>query len=306
MKKVIAITGLNGVLGKKLLESLPSSFKKEYEFIDLYHSKRISISDPNISISHQKIDLNEKLTIIKILAKINPSVIIHLAAVTHIDKCEKDKKNGKNGLVWQINVTATKKIVEFCKKNNVHLIYLSTECVFDGKSKKSYLEKSKTNPINWYGNTKAHAEQIIMESNIAWTIIRSVIAYDLDESVPSIFSSINNSFKKNTHFSVVSDQKFTPTFIPDIYKSIWRVIKNNQLGIFHITPPNSITPYQFAIAIGKHFGYDLSLVRKQRMIEYMGVDSAKLRLKNASLDSKASAQSLKFKPKNILDALKNT
>ncbi len=306
MKKVIAITGLSGVLGKKLLESLPSSFKKEYEFIDLYHSKRISISDPNISISHQKIDLNEKLTITQILAKINPSVIIHLAAVTHIDKCEKDKNNGKNGLVWQINVTATKKIVEFCKKNNVHLIYLSTECVFDGKSKKSYLEKSKTNPINWYGNTKAHAEQIIMESNIAWTIIRSVIAYDLDESVPSIFSAINNSFKKNTHFSVVSDQKFTPTFIPDIYKSIWRVIKNNQLGIFHITPPNSITPYQFAIAIGKHFGYDLSLVRKQRMIEYMGVDSAKLRLKNASLDSKASAQSLKFKPKNILDALKNT
>ncbi len=79
--------------------------------------------------------------------------VIHLAAKTHIDACEKDRPLGRNGEAWKDNVDATRKIVEFCRLGKKKLIFLSTECVFDGKKEK-YYEKDNPNPINWYGATK--------------------------------------------------------------------------------------------------------------------------------------------------------
>lgn len=299
MKQVIAITGLSGALGKNLLASIPKSFKKKYIIVDLYNSKKTKFLDSEFEIYHKKLDLIDTHTITLVLASIKPSVVIHLAAITHIDRCEQDKVNGINGVVWKTNVLATQMISDYCKKNDVHLLYLSTECVFDGKSKIKYKENSRTNPISWYGYTKAHAETMIKNANMPWTIIRSVKAYDLNESIPTLFSAVKKSFVHNRVFFAVSDQLLTPTFIPDIYKVIWMAIKNKHYGIFHVSPRKSLTPYQFAVSIGKHFGYDLRLVKKQTMIEFMGESSAKLRLKNACLDSVDSSKILKYRSSDI-------
>jgi len=305
MKKIIAITGLNGVLGKNLLLGTLKNVQKKYKFIDLYHSKKNISADSLLDVSHIKIDLTVANNITEVLNKVKPDYIIHLAAITHIDRCEKDKINGKNGQVWQVNVNATSEIAKFCQQNHARLIFLSTECVFNGQNEISYSEESLTKPKNWYGFTKAAAETVIRDSKSPWTIIRSVVAYDINDDLPTIFSSIKKAFELGSLFNVVNDQKFTPTYIPDIYFVIWRIILKNHNGIFHVVPKIITTPYQFAITIGKHFAYDTSIVKGLSMRKYFSLDQSKLRLKNACLDSTASVKILKYKPKMIEKVLKN-
>jgi dTDP-4-dehydrorhamnose reductase len=138
-KKRIAITGLNGVIGKKLADALTSdSF-----VIDLYHNT----SSKNKANKRIFLDLSKKRNIAKALDEAMPDIIVHMAAITHIDGCEDDRKKGKEGIVWKVNVEGTNEIARFASKNNVPIIFLSTECVFDGK-KEYFAENDKKKPIN--------------------------------------------------------------------------------------------------------------------------------------------------------------
>ncbi len=236
MEKIkIAITGLHGVLGSKLLQALPPDLKDNCVIYDLYHTTKKTSYLNGLPIRHTKLDLMNAESIVSTLRKIRPEVIIHLAAITHIDRCELEANNKNNSKSWLINVEATKKIVSFCKKGNTHLVFLSTECIFDGESD-SFAENSKPNPKNWYGITKTSAEAAVKNSKNPWTIIRAVIAYDTSIQSKTIFSAIKNAFEKNKDFFAVSDQKFTPSYIPDIHRAIWNVVLYKHLGLIHISP----------------------------------------------------------------------
>jgi len=199
MKK-IAVTGLNGVIGKILIEKIPSNM----ELIDLYNTKK-TIS-PRIK-SHVKLNLLQKEKISKVLKKINPDTVLHMAAKTHIDNCERDKKNGKKGIVWKTNVNATKEIAKYCFENNVRIVFLSTECVFDGR-KKSFSETDKKNPLNWYGYTKSNAEDEIVKSKARFSIIRAVVTYNKDDKGKTIYGKIFNNLKTKKAVYGVIDRQF--------------------------------------------------------------------------------------------------
>lgn len=289
MKK-IAVTGLNGVIGKIFIKELP----KDFEIIDFYN-KNVSKS-PKIK-KHVHMDLLNKTNISKKLEKIKPDVILHMAAITHIDKCEKDKKRGMKGKVWRVNVEASEEIAKFCAKHKIPLIFLSTECVFDGKQK-YFSEDSKKNPINWYGVTKSEAENLISSSGAPVAIIRSVVAYHKDDDSKTIHGKILSELKSKNHISAVNDQLFTPTHTYDIVKAINRVIGNKLLGIYHVAPKKSLSPYDFALLVAGKNKYSRNLVKKTTLQSYYDPKRAALRLRNACLSGQKSNKVLKFTPVN--------
>lgn len=287
----IAITGLNGVIGKILAEEL----SKNTQIIDLFHTKKYS--GRAIIQKHIKLDLLKKDKISKILQKADPDVIIHLAAITHIDRCEKDKKNGKKGKVWRTNVEGACEIAKFCAKNKIHMIFLSTECVFNGKQK-YYAESAKKNPINWYGATKSEAEDLVMRSGASVTIIRSVVAYHKNDENKTIYGKILNELKSGKSVLAVSDQLFTPTHTYDIVTAISKVIKKKLFGIYHVAPKKSLSPYDLAKLIAKRNKYPQSLVKKTTLRSFYGPEKTALRLRNSSLSSQKSNRIFKFIPKS--------
>ena len=60
-----------------------------------------------------------------------------------------------------MNYHSVKNIVKVCKKNNILLIHISTDYVYDGNSKKEYKETAKTIPLNVYGLSKLKADEYI-------------------------------------------------------------------------------------------------------------------------------------------------
>ena len=287
--KRIAITGLSGVIGQILLEEMDKSL----DVIDLFHTRPYLNS---IKIKeHQNLDLLDKAKIEEILEKTKPSVVIHMAAVTHIDRCQADKKRGKNGKVWKINVAASGEVAKFCAKHKVPIIFLSTECVFDGK-KEFFSENSLKNPINWYGETKSVAEDLILESGTQASIIRSVVAYHKNDDNKTIYGKILSELKSKNRVQAVDDQFFTPTYTYDIAHAINLILKNKLQGIYHVAPKKNLSPLDFALLIAERNGYSKSLVKGTSLKSFYGNERSSLRLRNASLLGLKTEKVLKFIP----------
>lgn len=294
MKK-IAITGLSGIIGSRFCKYLPEGYK----IYDLYHQTPVKLG----TVINRQIDLINQENIHLVLEEINPDIIIHMASVTHIDRCEEDRKNGKNGIVWKTNVSPINIIADFCRKNKTNLIFLSTECVFDGE-KDEYDEEDIRNPKNWYGFTKSKAEEIILIKcpNQA-AIIRAVITYYENDQGKTILGKFLELLRSKKEIFAVTDQIISPTYTDDILAVIKILLADFQAGIFHVSSGSRITPMEFGQKITRKFGLDESLIRGKSLEEYFGKEKARLRLKNSYLNDAKTRLRLKYNPLTVEEAL---
>ena len=246
-------TGLTGLVGSRIAELL-----KDYDFENLSRATGFDIVDRN-----------------SVLDKITNSdarIVLHLAAKTDVDECEKDKSLGENGEAWKINVLGTQNVVDACSASNKKLIYISTDFVFDGESPPAggYTEEDIPNPINWYAKTKYEGEQIVEGAKCPWIIVRISYPYRSNFTKLDFARAILKRLQLGKPVAGVTDHLFTPTFIDDIAFAIDGLIKNDENGIFHVVGSQSLSPYDAAILIAKELNLDQSKISKTTRAEFFG------------------------------------
>lgn len=245
-------TGLNGLVGSRIVELLGS----EFEFNNISRQTGVDISI---------LDQVEKA-----ITSSSAPIVLHLAAKTDVDGCEKDKDLGENGEAWKINVEGTKNIVEACKKTNKKLVYISTDFVFNGINppREGYSETDQPYPIDWYGQTKYEGEKIVMDSNLEWLIMRIAYPYRASFSKNDFFRAIFSRLQNNLAISAITDAIFTPAFVDDIAKAFHTLVSENQNGIFHVAGSQSLSPYNSALEIAKIFNFDEKNIKKTTQEEF--------------------------------------
>ena len=175
-------------------------------------------------------------------------IIINCAAYTAVDKAEEDSVNAN-----LINHLAVKNLATIAKENNIKLIHISTDYVFDGKNYKPYNEDDFTNPQSVYGKTKLDGENAIKEINPKNSIIIRT---------SWVYSSFGNNFVKTMlrlgeqkdELGVIFDQIGTPTYAKDLAKTIFDIlpkINNDVVEIYHYSSDGAISWYDFAKEIMK-------------------------------------------------------
>lgn len=296
MKKTILVTGLHGYIGSRFAQMADESVR----IIDLNRRGEKFRSD-NIS-EVVRADITDYKELFNTIKDKKVDVVLHLAAKTHIDNCEKDKKYGSKSETWEVNVVGTKNIVRISKEIGAYLIYLSTECVFDGK-KGFYKEEDDPNPINWYGYTKFRGEQEVIKNTKKFCILRSVLAYGHPLKFPyDLCRIIWEKIGENKKFKAVNNQYLTLTFIDDLVRTIFTLIERNPYGIYHFAGKQVYTPYDLAQIIRDY----LKLKEKKEisvdLVQYFG-GRAKYRLENSSLSSDKIKRELDIFSSNLTDNL---
>jgi len=152
-KTPILTTGLTGLVGSRIAEML----EDKYEFFNMDLTTGVDITD--------------KAKIGNFVKKHPAQVMIHLAAFTDVNGAFA-QTDDKDGICYRVNVTGTKNIAEVCKENDIYLINISTDFVFAGDKEESYAETDLRNPIEWYGQTKAWAEEVIEKTLENYAIAR--------------------------------------------------------------------------------------------------------------------------------------
>lgn len=252
-KTKILGTGLTGLVGSRIVELLSD----QYEFENLSYENGI--------------DITNKDQVEKIVVDSPAGVVLHLAAKTDVDGCEKDKPLGINGDAWKINVEGTRNLVEACEKSGKKIIYISTDFVFDGKNPPvgGYSEEDLPKPINWYAKTKHEAEKLVQSSSMPSLICRIAFPYRANfvgkkDFVAAIRAKLENKEK----IAVVEDELVTPTFIDDLASAIEMLIKNNCTGVYHLVGSSFHTPVKAAEMVADTFALDKNLIEKITRKEY--------------------------------------
>ncbi|MEO8581237.1 MAG: sugar nucleotide-binding protein [Patescibacteria group bacterium] len=229
-------TGLSGLVGSKFVEMNSELF----EFTNLDLATGVDITN---------------LDSVKAAVVDHPAeVVVHFAAFTDVSKAY-EEKDDKDGIVYKVNVGGTEHIVQAVKESGKRLIHISTAYVFDGKKEGLYTEEDSMNPIEWYGRTKAWAEEAVLSAGISAAIFRIDQPYRQDEFPKlDILHRIKKGLEEGTLPPMFINHTFTATKIEQFADTLKFAIQNPLEGIFHATTDPVTTDYQFAMDIQKQFG----------------------------------------------------
>ena len=229
----ILVTGANGQLGSEI-KKIASKYNYNWMFT-----------------SHKEFDLFDLKKIDISLDLINPNLIINCAAFTSVNDAEDNFK-----IANILNHMAIKFIAKWCNYNNCKLIHISSDYVYDGKSKTPINENAPTHPINNYGKTKLLGDIACRTMNQTSIIIRT----------SGLYSSFGNNFVKKMiclmqgkkEINVINDQTGSPTYAADLAQIIIHIVNLNnwKSGIYNYTNKAEISWYDFANDIKKIYGFD--------------------------------------------------
>ena len=239
--------GIEGLIGSRIRELL----KNEFDFISLGISQGVNVTNP--------------ATLVRIKDYKESNFVLHLAAKTDVDSCEKDKHLKEAGASWKINVEGAKNVAEICREMGKKIIYFSTDIIFDGKKPEgqSYSEEDQPNPINWYGETKYQGEIEIEQSGADYIILRTAYPYRASfKEKKDFFRNIKDNLEEDKKIKTIVDQFFCPTFIDDIAAAVKTLVINDSMGIYHVVGSEPITPFGAAQRIAEEFGLERGLISK--------------------------------------------
>jgi len=290
----ILITGANGFLGHYLVQQLLSL--KHKVIATGKGGSRLPYDHGNLT--YASMDFTDPFAVHDVFEKFQPCVVVHAAAISNVDECEKHQ--------WQAyttNVEGTLTLLSNAEECKAHLIFISTDFVFDGESG-TYDEMSETNPVNFYGKTKRDAEDAVKEYPFNWAIVRTVLVYGNNPTGrDNILTAVKKKLSIGETYSAADDIVRTPTYVEDLAKAVVTIIEKNKTGIYHLSGKDVLTPYQMACKAARYLQLDVSLIKKVNASNLK--QPAKRPVKTVFVLDKAKRE-LNYDPASFEEGLKKT
>jgi dTDP-4-dehydrorhamnose reductase len=290
-KKKIFITGVNGLLGQKLVAQLI-----ERDTFEIIGCGKGESRIPSSGFKYISLDITEEEKVKEVISQVKPQIIIHGAAMTNVDECELNKE-----AAYIVNVKATEYLLNAAEEIKSHFIYVSTDFIFSG-NEGPLDEEAVPDPVNYYGETKLEAEKLVQASSTKWSIARTVLVFGIahDMSRSNIILWVKSSLEKGKNIQVVDDQYRTPTLAEDLAEGCILIAEKEAEGIFNISGSDFLTPYEMAMITSDYFILDKSLISKVDSKTF--TQPAKRPLKTGFIIEKARKE-LGFEPKTFRTAI---
>lgn len=252
MQKIV-ITGSNGLLGQTLVNLLLMEPQK-YNVFGL--SRGENRSERN-DFDYRSIDITNKAQLSKCLYEIRPDVIVNTAAMTQVDLCEDHKEECD-----LLNIDAVQYLVDISKDLGTYLVHLSTDFIFDG-IQGNYKETDTPNPISYYGLSKLKAEEVLLNSSIDFSILRTILVYGKVNNLGrnNIVLWVVDMLSQGKEINIVDDQFRMPTYVEDLAMACKISIDKRAKGIFHISSSRLLSVFEIARTIAEVFELNKNLVK---------------------------------------------
>jgi dTDP-4-dehydrorhamnose reductase len=217
----IAITGAEGQLGSSLQEAFEGN---ELLLIDL----------PEHDVTDMRI--------VSQIADWVPKAVIHAAAMTDVDGCEREQE-----AAYRVNALGTRNVALACQRCGAPMLYVSTDYVFDGTSDEPYLEYDEPNPGSVYARSKLGGEEFVRDLLKRFYIVRTAWLYG--HNGKNFVEKMLELADRERELSVVANEFGSPTYAPDLAEAICRLMQHPLYGIYHLVNEGSCSRYEFAAKV---------------------------------------------------------
>jgi dTDP-4-dehydrorhamnose reductase len=176
-----------------------------------------------------------------------PDVVIHAAAFTAVDECERQPQHA-----LLVNSTGTRNVALACRRFDVPMLYISTDYVFDGEKDGPYLENDEPNPLNIYGKSKLEGECHVRELLSRFWIVRT--SWLFGPLGKNFVQTILERVRAGELLRVVDDQIGAPTYTVDLAAKLLQVVERGEPGVYHITNQGYCSWFEFSKEIARQAG----------------------------------------------------
>jgi dTDP-4-dehydrorhamnose reductase len=249
MASRLLIIGATGFIGSRWARAAKSQF-------DVFCGARnISADERSVAI-----DITDPASVRAAFERARPEFVTHLAALSDIDRAERERE-----LTEQINYQGALNVARECERAGARLIYSSTDAVFDG-TRHIYFEHDPPTPVNWYGQTKARAEQEISQLLPSAAIVRFSLVLGR-----SALPGGNSYLEKVARNLQAGNPIVTPTFefrnpidVATLCEFLLELTPNRDAtGMFHIGATDKMSRYELACRIAERLGGNVALIVPQ-------------------------------------------
>ncbi len=224
----ILITGAQGQVGSELLKEAHNRKHQVYGF------------------GSTELDITDAGQVLDTLAKIQPEVLINAAAYTAVDKAEQE-----SGLAYAVNSMGSENLAKACQKQNIPLLHISTDYVFDGEKASAYTEADTPNPTGVYGASKLEGDQKIQQIWPKHIIVR--VSWVFGEQGNNFVKTMLRLAAQRDELSIVDDQFGAPTSAIAISQCLLDILDADTFnqsqcpwGTYHLQSDPGVTWYEFA------------------------------------------------------------
>lgn len=226
MKKIL-LTGARGMLGTDLCQQL-SGMNFDILITDI-----------------EELDVRDAERVVITVAEFNPDLVIHLAALTDVDGCEKDPD-----AAYLTNTLGTQNVALACQARDIPLVYVSTISVFAGDKCEPYTEFDTPNPTSYYSKSKYAGERIVENLLNKYYIVRAGWMFGGGVEDKKFVAKIMELAMGRDQLSIVDDKFGSPTYTRDISRGIINLFQTGLYGTYHMVNTGGYcSRYEFAQAI---------------------------------------------------------
>ncbi len=204
LKGPILVTGAKGMLGWEWTERLRA------------------LKIPSVPLGRAELDVTNESQVREVLTRHKPSVVVHCAAYTNVDKAEseRDAATLSNGVSPGL-------IAKACDAVHAKLVHYSTDQVFDGSGQTLRTETEKPRPLNHYGASKLEGEHGALQSKEALVLrVQWLYGEKKDRFTP---------LRQKERFTPFKDQFGAPTWTRDIVDVSLALLSRGERGLFHLS-----------------------------------------------------------------------
>ncbi len=224
----LLITGAKGQVGTELVAA---AFIRGHE-VHGFGSKELDIS--NLEQVNNTVQ------------KIKPDVIINAAAYTAVDKAETEQE-----LAYSVNSYGSENLATACQEQDIPLLHISTDYVYDGEKQSPYLETDRTNPMGVYGASKLEGDQKIQKTWHKHIILR--VSWVFGEQGNNFVKTMLRLSQQRDELSIVDDQFGAPTSAKAISTCLLDILETAEFnqpqcpwGIYNLQSDPGVTWFGFA------------------------------------------------------------
>jgi dTDP-4-dehydrorhamnose reductase len=238
----VAVLGANGQLG----HDVASAFAAEGSTV--------------AALTHEQVEVASLESVQAALESLRPDLVINTAAFHHVEKCEADP-----GRAFAVNAAGARNVAQVTDRQQVPLIHISTDYVFDGARRSPYTEEDQPQPLNVYGNTKLSGEHFVRSINPRHFVVRVSALYG--ENPCRAKGGLNfvelmlKLSREREELRVVDDEFVTPTPTIQVARQLLELGRSQEYGLYHATAEGSCSWYEFAAAIFAMTGARIRLER---------------------------------------------
>ena len=179
------------------------------------------------------------------MMEVQPDLVLHLAAATDVDRCEKEPE-----FAFHSNAIGTQNIALACQAIGVPLVYVSTSGVFWGDNPNPYTEFDAPKPANVYGQSKLAGEQIVCSLLQRFFIVRAGWMIGGGEKDKKFIGKIIQLISEGRReLSIVSDKLGSPVYAKDFLNGIKVLVDTGYYGIYHMVNEGMVSRYDVALEI---------------------------------------------------------